>query len=54
MKEIEKENIKAYHWLDNLDPTTWTRSKFSPRVKYDMLNNNHVSSGTSIYHGSKG
>jgi len=22
MKEIEKENIKAYHWLDNLDPAT--------------------------------
>ena len=40
MKEIEKENIKAYHWLDNLDPATWTRSKFSPRVKCDMLTNN--------------
>ena len=40
MKETEKENIEAYHWLHNLDPATWTKSKFLLRVKCDMLTSN--------------
>ena len=45
MKKIEKENIEAYQWLDALNLKTWTRSKFAPRVKCDMLINNPCESG---------
>ncbi|XP_070673423.1 uncharacterized protein [Malus domestica] len=40
MEKLKSVNDKAYNWLAARDPIRWARSRFSTRVKCDMLLNN--------------
>ena len=40
MKKIEKLDVEAYKYLNDLDPRCWSRSHFNPEVKCDTVVNN--------------
>jgi hypothetical protein len=40
MDEIKKVNAKAWEWLCDIDSKHWSRHKFSPNVKTDLVVNN--------------
>jgi hypothetical protein len=38
---LQKKNIPAYEWVEELVPNTWIKAFFSDFPKCDMLLNNH-------------